>query len=40
MGTSPRDLLSALEAAIAHRGTNGSTTQTEDDLLPDAHPVI
>ncbi len=40
IGTSPRDLLSALEAAIAHRGTNGSTTQTEDDLLPDAHPVI
>jgi DNA-binding NarL/FixJ family response regulator len=40
MGTSPRDLLSALEAAIAHCGTNGSTTQTEGDLLPDADSVI
>ena len=40
MGTSPRDLLSALEAAIAHGGTNGSATQTERDLLPDAHSVI
>ena len=40
MGTSPRDLLSALEAALAHRGTNGSAAQTERDLLPDAHPVI
>ena len=40
MGTSPRELLSALEAAIAHRLTNGLATQTERDLLPDAHSVV
>ncbi len=40
MGTSPRELLSALEAALGHRVTNGSATQTERDLLADAHAVI
>ena len=39
MGTSPRDLLKALEAAIAMLVTAGST-QTERDLLSDAHSVI
>jgi DNA-binding NarL/FixJ family response regulator len=39
MGTSPRDLLKALEAAIAMPGSNGSA-QTERDLLSDAHTVI
>jgi DNA-binding NarL/FixJ family response regulator len=37
MGTSPRDLLSALQAAVA----NGvSSAQAEDDLLADAHTVL
>ncbi len=40
MGTSPRDLLRALEAAVAMRVTNGSVVQTERDLLSDAHSVI
>jgi DNA-binding NarL/FixJ family response regulator len=43
MGTSPRDLLSALEAAISNRasaGANGSAAQTEHDLLSDAHSVL
>jgi len=39
MGTSPRDLLKALEAAIAMRVPAGSA-QTERDLLTDAHAVI
>jgi DNA-binding NarL/FixJ family response regulator len=40
MGTSPRELLSALEAAIAHRLPNGSGSQAEHDLLADAHTVV
>jgi len=40
MGTAPRDLLSALEAAVSIRVTGGSITQTEHDLLSDANPVI
>lgn len=42
MGTSPRDLLSALEAAISIRAAAGSSSaaQTEHDLLPDAHSVL
>jgi DNA-binding NarL/FixJ family response regulator len=40
MGTAPRDLLSALEAAMAMRVTVGSAVQTEDDVLSDAHTVI
>jgi DNA-binding NarL/FixJ family response regulator len=45
MGTSPRDLLSAVQAAIAAsagRATDGeaSATQTEVDLLADADPVL
>jgi DNA-binding NarL/FixJ family response regulator len=40
MGTSPRDLLSALETAISIRATAGSAAQTEDDLLSDAHSVL
>ena len=39
MGTSPRDLLCALEAAIALRVSAGSA-QTEHDLLPDAHSML
>jgi DNA-binding NarL/FixJ family response regulator len=37
MGTSPRDLLSALQAAVA-RGV--SSAQAEGDLLADAHAVL
>ena len=40
MGTSPRDLLRALEAAMAMSVSAGSPGQTERDLLADAHPVI
>jgi DNA-binding NarL/FixJ family response regulator len=40
MGTSPRDLLSALEAAIAMRVPAGSAPETEHDLLSDAHAVL
>jgi two-component system response regulator DesR len=40
MGTSPRDLLSALEAAMAMRVGAGSGAQAERDLLSDAHSVI
>lgn len=40
MGTSPRDLLHTLEAALAFRGKPPSGTQTEHDLLSDAHPVL
>ena len=40
MGTSPRDLLSAVEAALAFRAKPGSGTQTEHEPLPDAHPVL
>ncbi len=40
MGTSPRDLLSALEAALELRSTAGSAAQAEHDLLPDAHTVL
>jgi DNA-binding NarL/FixJ family response regulator len=38
MGASPRDLLSALEAAI--RRSAGSAVQTEENLLADADPVL
>lgn len=37
MGTAPRDLLRAVEAAIAHAG---SGTEAEHDLLADAHAVL
>ncbi len=40
MGTSPRDLLSALEAAISLRRRAGSGPQTEHDLLSDPHSVL
>jgi DNA-binding NarL/FixJ family response regulator len=40
MGTSPRDLLTTVEAALSFRGKPASGTQTEHDLLPDAHPVL
>jgi DNA-binding NarL/FixJ family response regulator len=40
MGTSPRDLLSALEAALALRVNGGSAAKAEGDLLSDAHTVI
>ena len=43
MGTSPRDLLSALEAAISNRasaGSNGSAAEAKHDLLSDAHFVL
>jgi DNA-binding NarL/FixJ family response regulator len=41
MGTSPRDLLSALEAAMSLPVTAGSAAaQTEHDLLSDAHSVL
>jgi DNA-binding NarL/FixJ family response regulator len=43
MGTSPRDLLGALEAAISNGATaaaNGSAAETEQDLLSDAHSVL
>lgn len=40
MGSSPRDLLSALQAAVAFRTPAVSAAQAEDDLLPDADPVL
>ena len=40
MGTAPRDLLRALEAALAVRANSGSAAQAEHDLLPDAHSVL
>ena len=40
MGTSPRDLLSALEAAVALRAAAASGAQAEGDLLADANPVL
>jgi response regulator NasT len=40
IGTSPRDLLSALEAAIAVRRPPSSGCQAESNLLPDANPVL
>jgi len=42
MGTSPRDLLSTVEAALAFRAKPGSTSgaQTEHEPLPDANPVL
>lgn len=40
MGTAPRDLLRALEAAISVRATPGSAAEAEHDLLADAHPVL
>ena len=40
MGTSPRDLLSALEAAVAVRAVNASGAQAEGDLLADADAVL
>jgi DNA-binding NarL/FixJ family response regulator len=39
MGTSPRDLLSTVEAALGFRA-KGSGSQTEQELLPDAHAVV
>jgi DNA-binding NarL/FixJ family response regulator len=40
MGTSPRDLLSALQAAVALRGSSASGAQAEGDLLADADSVL
>jgi DNA-binding NarL/FixJ family response regulator len=40
MGVAPRDLLSALEAAIAARRPPISGAQAEEDLLADADPVL
>ncbi|HEX8966360.1 MAG TPA: hypothetical protein VF937_00675 [Chloroflexota bacterium] len=41
MGASPRDLLSALQAAMAcRRGSASGAAQTEDELLADANPVL
>ena len=40
MGVAPRDLLSALEAAIAFRARPVSGAQAEHHLLADAHPVL
>ena len=41
MGVAPRDLLSALEAAVAFRARPVSgAAQTEHHLLADAHPVL
>lgn len=44
MGTSPRDLLDTVEAALAFRAKpragGGSGSQTEHELLPDAHAVL
>jgi DNA-binding NarL/FixJ family response regulator len=42
MGTSPRDLLSALEAATAFRAapSESRAAQAEEHLLADAHPVL
>jgi DNA-binding NarL/FixJ family response regulator len=40
MGIAPRDLLSALQAAIAARRPPVSGPQAEDDLLADADPVL
>ena len=40
MGISPRDLLSALEAAMAFRTPPVSGAQAEHDLLPDTDTVL
>src|ERR1700687_410426 len=40
MGTSPRELLHALEAAIGQPGPGGSGAQAEQDLLASTHPVL
>jgi two-component system, NarL family, invasion response regulator UvrY len=40
MGTSPRELLDALEAAIGQPGLRGSGAQAEQDLLADTHTVL
>jgi hypothetical protein len=40
MGTSPRELLIAVEAAMVERAPGFSGAQTEEELLPDAHPVL
>ncbi|MCA1644873.1 MAG: hypothetical protein LC797_05155 [Chloroflexi bacterium] len=40
MGTSPRDLLRALEAALSMRVTAGSAAKTEHDLLANAHAML
>jgi DNA-binding NarL/FixJ family response regulator len=40
MGCTPRDLLSALEAAMAYRTPGVSAPQAEDHLLADAHAVL
>jgi DNA-binding NarL/FixJ family response regulator len=40
IGTAPRDLLRALEAAVAVRTKPASSAQTEQHLLADAYPVL
>src|SRR5262249_11709651 len=40
VGTSPRDLLNALQAAIAYRTRAASDAEAEGDLLSDADSVI
>jgi DNA-binding NarL/FixJ family response regulator len=40
IGTAPRDLLSALEAAMAYRTPPVSGAQAEQHLLADAYPVL
>jgi DNA-binding NarL/FixJ family response regulator len=40
IGTAPRDLLSALEAAMAYRTPGVSGAQAEQHLLADAYPVL
>jgi DNA-binding NarL/FixJ family response regulator len=41
IGTSPRELLSALEMAMAQQPSNGSAVaETQRDLLADTHPMI
>jgi DNA-binding NarL/FixJ family response regulator len=41
MGSSPRDLLNAVEAAMGRSGSSGaSRTEAEHDLLAEAHPVL
>jgi DNA-binding NarL/FixJ family response regulator len=40
MGTAPRDLLIAVEAAMDQQARGLSAAQAEQDLLADAHPVL
>ena len=40
MGSSPRDLLSALDAAVALRTPQISAAEAEQDLLADTDPVV